>query len=132
MWKDCTMTAKWFVKVATEEIIPAIRTAFERLEPRECTVTVNLDNARPHVGSGAIATINESGMGDSSRVKVKFKLQSPNSPDFNVCDLCLFPSWSRRNDKLQKQIDKKRALEQKLAEIAAKKKKAKKKAAAGK
>ena len=33
-----------------------------------------------------------------------------------------------RNDKLQKQIDKKRALEEKLAEIAAKQKKAKKKA----
>ena len=38
------MTAGWFVNIATKEIIPAIRAAFERLEPHGCTVTANLDN----------------------------------------------------------------------------------------
>ena len=97
------MNAELFREIVISNVIPALRVKM----PWCSTITVQVDGARPHIGKdadgvGTIELLNIAGSKFTRGPKVRFKVQSPQSPDFNLLDLCIFSSWARRHHHLQK------------------------------
>ena len=88
---DASMTAQIFRQLVITKLIPTIR----RKMRWATQVTVQMDNAPPHVGEGNLEALQLAGIpvGKAS-CRVSFVCQPPMSPDTNVLDLALFRSMS--------------------------------------
>ena len=90
---DTTITADSYHEIITQSVIPQIC----RLMPWADQVHIQQDNAKPHVGKGNVARINQ--FGDLQHPIITLINQPPQSPELNVNDLGLFHSLSKRTQK---------------------------------
>jgi hypothetical protein len=88
-----TMDKKLFVKMLTEEIMPAIHA---KMPPSERDIVIQMDNAKPHnnvikepLVIAAIADMEKKGR------NIELVFQPAQSPDLNVLDLAVFGSMKR-------------------------------------
>ena len=108
VWNDINVDAARFRQFWKEDICPAAANAMPWVEE----IQILMDRASPHVGKGNHGTkapgdptvrclLNE--IGAKFKPRIKAELQSPGSPEFNIFDLCLFPSMNVKTHKLQRQ-----------------------------
>jgi len=114
---DVTMNAERYVKLMTEEVLPAISKAYRGLARK---VTVQHDGAPPHVGKGAEADIDKAGK--KLKPPVQIVRQPSQSPDTNICDLSFFRALASCVAKRRRGLEKQRLqfnLEQLAADVRA-------------
>ncbi len=93
---DGTMDAMSFRNLMIQKVLPAIR----RKMRWSSRITVQMDNAKPHVGKGNLKVLQKAGKGVHSKTRqVEIVCQPPQSPDTNILDLSIFRSLSTRVSK---------------------------------
>jgi hypothetical protein len=98
--KDVTMTAEKYLKMLTEQVFPAARRKMKSARNLRC----QQDGAAAHTGKHNVKNLDMSGASKNKRTKAEITVltQPAQSPDTNINDLAIFPSMSRRFNKLQK------------------------------
>ena len=84
--KDVFITAEFFEKQMRTQVVPAYLKKISWAKQ----ITIQMDNARPHIGGGLFDKLNA--WGATLKPKVAFIMQPSNSPDVNLNDLCFFTS----------------------------------------
>jgi len=84
--RDVVITAEFFENQIKTQVVPA---CLEKMSWAK-QITIQMDNARPHVGGGLFERLNA--WGATLKPKVAFIMQPANSPDTNLNDLCFFNS----------------------------------------
>ena len=93
--KDVPVTADFFKKMLKEKVIPAI---CEKMSWAK-EVTIQVDNARAHIGGDLVREVNA--FGATKNPKVRIEMQPANSPDTNINDLCFFNSLASAVSKVR-------------------------------
>mmetsp|Transcript_4867 Transcript_4867/g.12349 ORF Transcript_4867/g.12349 Transcript_4867/m.12349 type:complete len:507 (+) Transcript_4867:142-1662(+) len=86
--KDVNVDAEYFEDMMLNKVMPALRAAM----PWARVITVQMDNATPHVGKGIVDTMQQAGMEYETGPLIRIIAQPPNSPDCNLLDLAFFNS----------------------------------------
>ena len=94
------MNAAKYFKMMTEQVFPAARSKMPWAKSLRC----QQDGASPHTGQQNVKKLNIAGASKNKRRKAEITVftQPVQSPDTNINDLAIFPSMSRRFNKLQK------------------------------
>jgi hypothetical protein len=98
--KSLSMTAEEYLHMITREggVLERVRQTFPW--KKEFHITIQHDNASPHVGKENTAWLACAGAEDDWNIE--FITQPSQSPDLNVLDLCLFNSMQKRADVIKK------------------------------
>ena len=94
------MNAAKYFKMMTQQVFPAARSKMPWAKSLRC----QQDGASPHTGQQNVKKLNIAGASKNKRSKAEITVftQPAQSPDTNINDLAIFPSMSRRFNKLQK------------------------------
>jgi hypothetical protein len=84
--RDVHVTAEFFEHRMRTQVVPACPEKMSWAKQ----ITIQMDNARPHMGGGLFDKLNT--WGATLKPKVAFIMQPANSPDTNLNDLCFFSS----------------------------------------
>ena len=84
--RDVVITAEFFENQMRTQVVPACLQKMRWAKQ----ITIQMDNARPHIGGGLLDKLNA--WGATLKPKVAFIMQPSNSPDVNLNDLCFFSS----------------------------------------
>ena len=84
--RDVVITAEFFENQMRTQVVPACLQKMRWAKQ----ITIQMDNARPHIGGGLLDKLNA--WGATLKPKVAFIMQPSNSPDTNLNDLCFFSS----------------------------------------
>ncbi|MEZ0498453.1 hypothetical protein [Sphingomonas sp. IW22] len=87
---DCTLTADYFYDLMTTGVMPMICKKMQSFQ----NVTVQMDNARPHIGKNNVELFND--FGDSLFPCITTINQPAQSPDLNANDIGFFTSLNKR------------------------------------
>lgn len=84
--KNIKVTKDTYKEMLIENLIPAVRQKWPAERPQPI---IQHDNAKPHLVSDD-AALNAVLQGEENELSMSMMFQPPNSPDFNVLDLCFF------------------------------------------
>ena len=97
-WKTTIVDGAKYEEMMRKNVFPAVRRLM-----RWCrAVTIQHDGAKPHQKAERTLRAVGAHPRSTSSIKIKVLRQPPQSPDTNVLDLAVFPSLSRRVDKLNR------------------------------